>query len=333
MIALGTILVAASIPLSIDANASEVDGVFEQVIHMPGTLIGNFDAKTNPEGTSTLPGVWGGSGNQPIDCELEPMLGGPYLGPCSGELAIDLDSAANMMTLEDLRIDAFEEGPASFPLSMGILFETFRTFAPDSLFPGGVPVDIPIGEGSITAMRIEQQVALDIALVSAGDGHWTFAANIPVLVTVEAEILGSPTGPVPLAAMLSLAGTLEASGGGLDFQASASWESEETVDDPPLSFVDIPFEAPTIIPPGQTAHLLLSAGADSATSTNTGMLYLEAHGQGTLPGDVDGDGVVGVSDLLAVIAAWGPCSSCSEDINADGVVNVSDVLAVIANWS
>ncbi len=52
-----------------------------------------------------------------------------------------------------------------------------------------------------------------------------------------------------------------------------------------------------------------------------------------LPGDVDGSGVVDVSDLLAVINAWGPCSSCPEDLDQSGTVDVSDLLIVIANWS
>ena len=52
-----------------------------------------------------------------------------------------------------------------------------------------------------------------------------------------------------------------------------------------------------------------------------------------LTGDVNGDGIVNVSDLLAVIEAWGPCSfSCPEDLNGDGVIDVVDLLAVIAAW-
>lgn len=59
-----------------------------------------------------------------------------------------------------------------------------------------------------------------------------------------------------------------------------------------------------------------------------------------VPGDINGDGVVNVSDLLAVINAWGPCpappQSCPADVapppNGDGVVNVSDLLMVINNW-
>ena len=52
-----------------------------------------------------------------------------------------------------------------------------------------------------------------------------------------------------------------------------------------------------------------------------------------IPGDVDGDGYVGVNDLLALIAVWGTCDNCVEDINHDGTVNVTDLLVVIGNWS
>ena len=51
-----------------------------------------------------------------------------------------------------------------------------------------------------------------------------------------------------------------------------------------------------------------------------------------IPGDVDGDGDVDVVDLLAIIAAWGPCPGCPADVNGDGLVNVTDLLIAIANW-
>ena len=49
-------------------------------------------------------------------------------------------------------------------------------------------------------------------------------------------------------------------------------------------------------------------------------------------GDIDGNAMVDVLDLLAVIAVWGDCSGCAADINADGTVDVLDLLAVIAAW-
>ncbi len=51
------------------------------------------------------------------------------------------------------------------------------------------------------------------------------------------------------------------------------------------------------------------------------------------PPDINGDGVVNVTDLLAVIGAWGACPPpCPPDVNNDGNVNVTDLLAVIGAW-
>tara|TARA_Y100000589_G_scaffold118830_2_gene113040 strand:- start:10178 stop:12472 length:2295 start_codon:yes stop_codon:yes gene_type:complete len=49
-------------------------------------------------------------------------------------------------------------------------------------------------------------------------------------------------------------------------------------------------------------------------------------------GDVDGNGTVGVEDLLAVIADWNCSSDCTADINGDLLVNVGDLLLVIGGW-
>ncbi|MHC5027068.1 MAG: hypothetical protein ACYTGR_09960 [Planctomycetota bacterium] len=54
------------------------------------------------------------------------------------------------------------------------------------------------------------------------------------------------------------------------------------------------------------------------------------------PGDVDGDGVVAVSDLVSVIVAWGPYAPCPpqvpEDVNGDCVVDVQDLVGVLTSW-
>lgn len=48
--------------------------------------------------------------------------------------------------------------------------------------------------------------------------------------------------------------------------------------------------------------------------------------------DLDGDCAVGVGDLLAVLAAWGPCKGCPEDFDADGLVGLSDLLRILGDW-
>jgi hypothetical protein len=50
------------------------------------------------------------------------------------------------------------------------------------------------------------------------------------------------------------------------------------------------------------------------------------------PADVDGSGAVGFDDLLAVLAAWGPCPACAADVDHDGGVGFADLLAVLSAW-
>ena len=50
-------------------------------------------------------------------------------------------------------------------------------------------------------------------------------------------------------------------------------------------------------------------------------------------GDVNGDQSVNVTDLLAVIGNWGPCSDCLADLDGNGLVEVDDLLTVLADWN
>ena len=54
-----------------------------------------------------------------------------------------------------------------------------------------------------------------------------------------------------------------------------------------------------------------------------------------LVGDIDGDGMVGSSDMAILLAAWGQQSFKSNpaDINGDGTVDSIDLSMLIANWS
>ncbi len=52
--------------------------------------------------------------------------------------------------------------------------------------------------------------------------------------------------------------------------------------------------------------------------------------------DIDGDGAVGVADLLLLLGALGSCTpaqECLADLDEDGTVSISDLLVLLANWS
>lgn len=82
---------------------------------------------------------------------------------------------------------------------------------------------------------------------------------------------------------------------------------------------------------GQT----LLAGAvfrDGTAGRNSGSGYLFELDCTPCSADIDGNGVVGVGDLVAVVTGWGPCAGCPGDINGDGTINVPDLVAVIIAW-
>jgi len=52
-----------------------------------------------------------------------------------------------------------------------------------------------------------------------------------------------------------------------------------------------------------------------------------------LPGDIDGNEVVDVNDLLLLLGAWGDNPGHPADINGDDCINVNDLLILLAHWS
>ncbi|MHC4828642.1 MAG: hypothetical protein ACYTEY_18985 [Planctomycetota bacterium] len=58
----------------------------------------------------------------------------------------------------------------------------------------------------------------------------------------------------------------------------------------------------------------------------------------SVPGDIDGNGVVDVNDFLMMLAAWGDCPdpcppSCPADFDGNCSVDVNDFLILLANWT
>ena len=86
---------------------------------------------------------------------------------------------------------------------------------------------------------------------------------------------------------------------------------------------------------GNTAVVGASGDDDACPDDpdcNSGSAYVFTN---LIPGDLDGDGVVGIFDLLALLAAWGPCDDCDNcraDLNGDGTVGILDLLILLVNW-
>ena len=83
----------------------------------------------------------------------------------------------------------------------------------------------------------------------------------------------------------------------------------------------------------------MSTEIDNGTWSYTGVVIITGIPDSPqIPGDIDGDGTVGIVDFLLLLAAWGPCDepcppSCSADLDGDCNVGITDFLALLANWS
>lgn len=62
--------------------------------------------------------------------------------------------------------------------------------------------------------------------------------------------------------------------------------------------------------------------------------FLAPGDEGVL-GDLDGDGMVGTSDLILLLGQWGPCDDCDDcsgDLDGDCSVGTGDLILLLGNW-
>ena len=83
---------------------------------------------------------------------------------------------------------------------------------------------------------------------------------------------------------------------------------------------------------GKTDYLITAAN----DSGGVGKAYLIAGNIApAIPGDIDGDGTVGSTDLLILLVSWGRCADCDDcpaDLDGDCIVGATDLLILLINW-
>ena len=301
---------------------------------MSGTLIGDWDSEANPEGTQTRPGVWGGSGNNPIPLDLSITVAGMFDSVPEGSFELTIDSKMQAATMTGLQCNILGEELAMASIVATMAFDTFRTFDPDSLYLG-VPIDLPLSDANFTSATLTQTTAgvgTAIPVDGQDDVHEvviTIPAQIDLLVVSESfgEV------PVQLPLPILVEGLHQLEDGQTRFTATVTVDIDEVIDLPAEPLPTLPLELPTVLPPGELAGVLLNLTPTTAAGLVAINGQLEAIAENTLPGDGNGDGVVGTDDLLAILSAWGNCQSCPEDLTNDGVVGVDDLLLVVSAWT
>ncbi len=247
------------------ASTSNLNGVF--MADLGASLIGDYDAATNPTGTRTVPGFFGGGGNSAIPLDLG--LGGTLVSalPPTGSADVFLDQVANTVTFTNLDMDLLGGGTLLSDVAGDALFSTFRTFAPDSLYVGGVTIPLPLGQQSVSNFHVVQTGPAFATLTPTTPQLAAFMTAVPVDMSMIVDFNGVPTPVGPIPALLPVAGTVNVVGANLTLALAIANTVQQTIIDPVPGFqiTDVPLPIPTIFPAGSTANLLLNGTVDSVT--------------------------------------------------------------------
>lgn len=297
-----------------------------------GTLIGNYDATNNPTGTKTIPGLFGGSGNNPISYAASFALAGDINSHPLGSLVVGLDEEALQMRISGLDLDLLGATPGALNATLNINYQTFHTQQPNAIFPGGVNIPLPIGNGSVTQFRATQTSAAVGLLVAQKNGSFNFTAAVPVDLVTVATISGQTVlDGTPQPAVLPVTGNVAATPAGLVITLSVANQATTTQPITNGVFTDQPLAIPTVIPTGGTANVLMSGTLTSVTlASNLDLSLAVAGTRAPILGDLNTDYRVDCMDLAIQIGRWG--LSGLGDLDASGEVNCVDVAILLNNW-
>jgi hypothetical protein len=273
---------AQQFQLTFDAAQSSGAVGADFSVFMPGTITGDFDAKANPGGTITIPGLFGGSGNQAIPFDVTLGVTTTLAGGPTGGFALALDPLGGTALVSDFTLDVTGGQGGSADLVLGLLFDSFHTEQPSSIFLGGIPLDLPLGAAPISGGELVQSGPALGAATKGGNGLYLIDVLVPAQVAFEVELGGAttPIGPLPIA--VPLVGVLTITGKQASFTSMIDAALDEVIDEPLPGFElsDVPFDLPTILPPGSVAHILFSAGIESLGVQASLVLDLFAEGEG-----------------------------------------------------
>ena len=335
IVACTTVASAQSYEFTIAQDESLIDQSLNIQVPFAGTLIGNYDAETNPDGTRTIPGLFGGSGNNPIDYSANTEITGNSSSSPAGSFVLSADFDGGTVEISGFSVDVLGGSADVLNATLGFLYETFRTVNPTFFFPGGFEIPIPIGEIVLNSWTIEQSgpSVLTLGYAAEDPGLFSVSGIIPMSTTLSFTLLDQEVAPDPILLPFPIDGTLVATPDGFEFQVVSTTSFDNPIPAEGFEFADIAFPLPTL--GGDPANILLSGTASEGSASGTWAIGILADGveiDSCIGGpDLNGDGKVNGQDLSELLATWGQPNGAG-DVNCDGTVSGPDLAELLANW-
>ncbi len=267
----------------VDAAQSSATLALDASMSNSGHLIGDYDPTNNPAGTQTRPGVFGGSGNNPIPVSVEIESTAVHEDVAAGLFELDVQYPALQLTLSGLALDLLLAGSVPMAVEASATYDTFYTINPGFIYPGGTPVSLPLGDAAqITSITVTQSASAVGDLLSTPDADvFAFELQVPVELAFVLRISLPDTDPldVPMDALplsLPLSGTLDRSQPD-NLVVDLVVEPESFSGSMPvegLQLPPVPLELPTLT--ADTASVILHLQADSLPFNGSLGLVLRA---------------------------------------------------------
>jgi hypothetical protein len=223
-----------------------------------GTLVGNYDPDTNPNGTRTKPGLFGSfdpTENVPVNVSIGAAIGGNINRQASGTFHATVDGGNNTITFENLSLNFLANGPAVLPVTITLAGQSFRTRNPNSTYIlPSQGISFPIGTVNLSQFTAVQTGVGAGVLTPAGVDTYDFTAGVLVDLILAANLLGNPLAQtIPF--VLPLQGQVVVQGNSAVITSLQPLNFSQSFN-PNLDLPAFEFGLPTILPPGSTANLI-----------------------------------------------------------------------------
>jgi hypothetical protein len=245
-----------------------------------GTLVGNYDPNTNPTGTRTKPGIFttfGPTENVPVPVEVNPAVEGTVASRPAGSFSMVLNPEAGTVVLMDFFSDLLYSGAASLPASAEFATNGFRTRNPTSTYPAG-RFTVPLGDVLVSALTVAQTGDPAAGtLTPLGGNRYAFAVAPTVVLFLRADLQGSELettsnpNPLPLVGEVHIDGSIAT----IVSVNTIDWSDVDTPNQPIPRFA---MDVPTLLPPGDVAHLLFDLTLNEVRTRVNGTYTIVAIG-------------------------------------------------------
>jgi hypothetical protein len=258
---LAPVCLAQSYQFTLDAQASTTSINLDVSLPTPGTAIGNYDAATNPTGTITCTNVFGTCNNTsfPISATIESEPAA--IGTPGGGFLANIDTTAGAISISGLSVAAIGRQSAVADVTLVLNYQTFRTRQPNSVFPGGFTLPLPIGQATLdNILFVQSGPAAGTLTPSATPNVWDVTIAVPTTLSFDLTLPSGGTqavGPVP--SSLPMVGTLDTAGSRPRLTIAIDQSGSQVIPNPQPGTVieDIAFAVPTVLPTGGVANLVL----------------------------------------------------------------------------